>query len=141
MELTRGLPHNVTTEMDLALWATAQDIRADVAASDYFARAEVAALAMEYQVGSLPAAAQVAVARFLQTYGMRGLAEIDLSRKRWNENPAYVLQVLKSYLQMGDGDSSPEAIFRRGAAKAEQTRTLCLAYICSSVYKSRRSSR
>jgi hypothetical protein len=29
LEITRGLPYNVTTEMDLALWAVAQQIRAD----------------------------------------------------------------------------------------------------------------
>ena len=32
LEVTRGLPHNVTTEMDLALWATARHIQADPAA-------------------------------------------------------------------------------------------------------------
>ena len=29
LTLTRGLPHNVTTEMDLALWAAAQAIHPD----------------------------------------------------------------------------------------------------------------
>ncbi|MDQ2693618.1 MAG: hypothetical protein M3Y68_16390, partial [Chloroflexota bacterium] len=29
LEITRGLPHNVTTEMDLALWKTARTIRED----------------------------------------------------------------------------------------------------------------
>ena len=28
LEAARGLPHNVTTEMDLALWGVAQQIRA-----------------------------------------------------------------------------------------------------------------
>ncbi len=122
MELTRGLPHNVTTEMDLALWATACAIRRDAVAAQYFARAEAATLAMEYHAGSLPAAAQTAVADFLQTYGVRGVGEIDLGRPRWSDDPTHIFQVLQSYLQIGESASSPEAVFRRGAEKVPQVR-------------------
>ncbi len=38
LEITRGLPHNVTTEMDLELWKTACIIRADAASDELFAR-------------------------------------------------------------------------------------------------------
>ena len=38
--LTRGLPHNVTTEMDLTLWQTAQAIRADETAARHIAEGD-----------------------------------------------------------------------------------------------------
>jgi pyruvate,water dikinase len=86
LETTRGLPHNVTTEMDLALWRTAGVIRADPAAASHFRQTDVATLATETLAGQLPAAAQAAIADFLRRYGMRGVAEIDLGRPRWRED-------------------------------------------------------
>lgn len=119
MELARGLPHNVTTQMDLALWRTAQAIRADASAAAYFSTTEVERLVTEYRAEKLPAAAQTAICGFLSTYGMRGVGEIDLGRPRWRENPTDLFQALKSYLQI-DPALSPEAVFQRGAAKIQQ---------------------
>lgn len=122
MEVARGLPHNVTTEMDLALWRTSQVIRADGQAAAHFSETEIEALAAEFHAGSLPATAQEAIRGFLAVYGMRGVAEIDLGRPRWRENPAGLFQALKSYLQI-DPAASPEALFQRGAEKAGQAQT------------------
>jgi hypothetical protein len=36
MDLARGLPHNVTTQMDLTLWRASQAIRADAGAASHF---------------------------------------------------------------------------------------------------------
>ena len=119
LTITRGLPHNVTTEMDMALWHTAQAIRADETAVTHFTAADAATLTREYQAGQLPEATQTAVAQFLAQYGMRGLAEIDLGRPRWRENPAPIMQTLQSYLKITDPDMAPDVVFRRGAAEAE----------------------
>lgn len=116
--VTRGLPHNVTTEMDLALWATAQAIRADADAADVFASRGAERLVEDYRAGRLPAAAQTAVASFLARYGVRGVAEIDVGRARWNENPAHILQVLQSYLRIADPSRAPDAVFERGRREA-----------------------
>jgi rifampicin phosphotransferase len=118
MELTRGLPHNVTTEMDLALWHASRAIDADPASRATFARCDAGWLTSDYLAGRLPAAAQQAVASFLQRYGSRGLAEIDLGRARWSDEPTHIFQVLKSYLLIQDEASSPTAMFAAGAAKA-----------------------
>ncbi|MFQ5399140.1 MAG: PEP/pyruvate-binding domain-containing protein [Anaerolineae bacterium] len=117
--LTRGLPHNVTTEMDLALWQTAQAIREKKTAVTHFTNSDAHTLAKEYLAGKLPEAAQTAVARFLETYGMRGVAEIDLGRPRWREDPTPIMQSLQSYLQINDPNMTPDAVFTRGAAEAE----------------------
>jgi phosphohistidine swiveling domain-containing protein len=119
LTLSRGLPHNVTTEMDLALWHTARHIKADPGAAAVFEELEPRALAARYLDGTLPPAAQGAVDGFLQRYGMRGPGEIDLGRPRWREEPTPVMQVLRSYLYIDDGDLAPDVVFARGAAAAE----------------------
>ncbi len=122
LELTRGLPHNVTTEMDLALWSAAMQIKSDETSARHFAQSasngDAATLAQEALAGTLPPAAQQAVEKFLTRYGMRGLAEIDLGRERWSEDPTQLMQVLGSYLKFENASLSPEAIFRNGADHA-----------------------
>jgi phosphoenolpyruvate synthase/pyruvate phosphate dikinase len=119
LALTRGLPHNVTTEMDLALWQTARKIRANPNAAAHFDQIDAKALAAEYMKGQLPEQAQTAIAAFLARYGVRGLAEIDLGRPRWREDPTPVMQVLQSYLQIDAAERAPDVAFERGRAAAQ----------------------
>ena len=118
LEITRGLPHNVTTEMDLALWDAASAIKADPASAERFAAGDAAALADDYAADRLPPVAQETVRRFLERYGSRGVGEIDLGRPRWRENPTSIMQALRSYLQIADADQAPDAVFAWGAASA-----------------------
>lgn len=119
LEAARGLPNNVTTEMDLALWIVAQVIRADAESAARFEAGDAASLAAAYQARSLPLPAQAALMAFMDRYGMRGLAEIDLGRPRWRDDPAHVVQVVQSYLAIDDPAQAPDAVFRRGAVAAE----------------------
>jgi pyruvate,water dikinase len=119
LEIARGLPNNVTTEMDLKLWETAQTLRSDHASIQVFEVATAADLASRYQSGTLPSVAQKAVATFMERYGMRGLGEIDLGRPRWQENPEHIMGVLQSYLQIDDPALSPDVVFARGAEVAQ----------------------
>lgn len=120
LEIARGLPNNVTTEMDLQLWQTAERLRSEAGSAAYIQDHEAAWLAEQYLVGAMPAAAQNAVADFLNQYGMRGLAEIDFGRPRWRENPTQVMQMLQSYLRITDPAQAPTAVFQRGEAAAQQ---------------------
>ena len=115
----RGLPYNPTTEMDLALWALAQRIRADAAAAETIERTPAEQLAHAYRAGQLPALAQRELAAFLARYGHRAVAEIDLGLPRWSENPAHILGVLANYLQLKNPELAPDAQFARGAREAE----------------------
>ncbi len=119
--MMRGLPENVTTEMDLALWQVSQQIRNDPSSFDRFEGSDPSTLAQEYLTSRLPAASQEAINRFLERYGVRGLGEIDLGRQRWEENPTPLMQALQSYLQIDDPALAPDGIFERGrdAAQAE----------------------
>ena len=119
LEVTRGLPHNVTTEMDLALWKTAKTIREDAASCAAFLGSDARELASGYLNGSLPDAAQAAIADFMDRYGMRGVGEIDLGQPRWREEPTAVMQTLQSYNQIPE-EQAPDVLFQRGAQAAAQ---------------------
>ncbi len=119
MEVTRAVPRNVTTEMDLALWQVAHAVGSDPESHSRFSSARPESLTREYAGGHLPAAAQAAVSAFLDRYGMRGVGEIDLGRPRWRDEPAEVLATVQRYLDMPD-DQAPPEVFARGEAAAAQ---------------------
>jgi len=113
LEVTRALPQNVTTEMDLVLWKTATEIRADAQSTDVFRSTDASTLAQRYLSGDLPPVAQTAIGRFMEKYGMRGTGEIDFGQPRWREEPTAIMHTLQSYLNI-DEASSPDVLFRKG---------------------------
>ncbi|HNB54749.1 MAG TPA: PEP/pyruvate-binding domain-containing protein, partial [Anaerolineales bacterium] len=119
LEVTRGLPRNVTTEMDLALWDTARTLRSDAQADTVFRATPASDLAQQYLAGTLPPAAQTALAHFLARYGMRGVGEIDFGQPRWRENPTPVIHTLQSYLQI-EPEFAPDVLFAKGERAAEE---------------------
>lgn len=120
LTLMRGLPGNVTSEMNLKLWAAAQTIRADPPSDEAMRTRPIPELITDYQRQALPAVAQHAIQKFLDEYGMRAVAEIDLARPRWRDDPASVFQTLQSYLHLTDPNAAPDAVFRQGAAESER---------------------
>ena len=118
-EVRRGLPHNVTTEMDLELWRLASRIGADPVAARSLGSMSAPAAAQAYAQGALPTAIQVGLADFLAAYGHRAVAEIDLGMPRWRDDPTHLLGVLANYLQLDDPDLAPERQFADGARIAE----------------------
>ncbi|WNV83626.1 PEP/pyruvate-binding domain-containing protein [Umezawaea sp. Da 62-37] len=116
----RGLPHNVTTEMDLELWHVATAIRADAESSAALRDRSARELATLFHEGALPDVAHRAVAAFLRDHGHRAVAEIDLGLPRWSDDPAHILGVLANYLRLEDPDLAPDVQFARGAVEAEQ---------------------
>ena len=94
----RGLPHNPTTEMDLELWEIARSTRGD------------------------PEAEGRALEAFLQRYGHRAVAEIDLGLPRWSEDASHLREAIAGYRRLGAveaGAGTPDAQFARGAREAE----------------------
>jgi phosphohistidine swiveling domain-containing protein len=116
----RGLPHNPTTEMNLALWALAQEVRGDPATVRTIRETPPAQLAHDYRSGTLPPRLQAELTNFLRAYGHRGVAEIDLGLPRWSEDPTYVLGVLANYLRLDNPDLAPDVQFRRAVQGAEE---------------------
>jgi rifampicin phosphotransferase len=120
LQVTRGMPYNPTTEMDLLLWEIATSIRHDPPSYVAFQSAVASDLSAAYLSGELPPVAQHAIASFLVRYGGRGLGEIDLGRTRWTEEPTHVFEMLISFLQIEDENMAPDVIFLRSAASARQ---------------------
>jgi pyruvate,water dikinase len=118
-EVLRGVPGNVTTRMDLALWRAAQTIAADAGARAAFDALDAEALTDAWAQGRLPPVGQAALASFLDSYGMRGVAEIDIGRPRWREDPADLVQTLRGYLAIEPG-RAPDAVHRQSAAAGER---------------------
>jgi pyruvate,water dikinase len=115
----RALPHNVTTEMDAALWELATAIRANPAAAELVRTTPAGDLANMYNCQSLPKVVQQGLSEFLARYGHRAVAEIDIGVPRWSEDPTHILGVLANYLRHHDPQRSPHAMFASGAAQAE----------------------
>lgn len=121
--ILRGLPKNVTTEMDLALWQLTEQIRADPEAAGLLTEEPVAELVARFRGGSLPSAAQTGLSTFLRAYGHRAVAEIDVGIPRWSEDPSHLLGAIKNYLRLNDEALAPSRQFADGSAKAEAMRT------------------
>ncbi len=119
VKVTRGMPGNATTEMDLKLWQTARVIRGDPDARRLFQTSEPAELARQFLAGQLPPAAQNSITDFLKIYGMRGVGEIDMGRPRWQDDPGPIFEILASYLAIEDEHAAPQAVFERSVMEAE----------------------
>jgi pyruvate,water dikinase len=118
LELPRGMEHNPTTEMDLALWEIARSFRADPETSTILAQTGSRQLSELYRAAQLPPLVQTRIAGFLQVYGGRGLGEIDLGRPRWSEDPTHVFEMLSSFMRIADPAAAPDAVFARGTQAA-----------------------
>jgi len=118
--VVRGLPNNVTTQMDLALWQLASRIREDAGAVTSMAGLTASGLLEQYREGQLPPVAQSGAEEFLRTYGHRAVAEIDLGMPRWSDDPTHILGVVANYLRLDDGAEAPDEQFRRAAREADE---------------------
>jgi len=117
--ILRSLPFNPTTEMDLTLWRLAQQVRTDPTTMQVLLDTPPKNLTQDYHDGILPPTLQQGLADFLQTYGHRGIAEIDLGLPRWREDPTHILGVLANYLQLTNPELAPDVQFQHGAEAAE----------------------
>ncbi|MET9630697.1 rifamycin-inactivating phosphotransferase [Lentzea sp. NPDC006480] len=111
--LTQSVPHNVTSEMGLALLDVADAIRP---------RPELVSLLQnahdESFVDELPA-----LQAYLDRYGMRCVGEIDITRPRWSEQPSTLLPVLLTNIrnfEQGAGKQRFEEGLRQAAAKERE---------------------
>ena len=116
-----GIPHNVTTEMDLELWRIAQDAAADPESAKTLAEMNPAELAAHYRAHSLPEKVQNGLRQFLARNGHRAVAEIDTGMPRWSEDPAPILSVLSNYVTTATSGHSADQQFQRSVRDAEDT--------------------
>ncbi len=92
--LTRSVPHNVTSEMGLALMDVADLIRPHTDVVDFLEHVEDEGFLDELAHLEGGQEVQDAIQTFLDTYGMRCVGEIDITRPRWSERPTTLLPVI-----------------------------------------------
>ncbi|GAB6856702.1 PEP/pyruvate-binding domain-containing protein [Microbacterium xylanilyticum] len=114
----RSAPDNVTTQMDLDLWDLAVRARADADSAVALETRSARDLADGFLDGELPMTLQRAMSTFLDRYGHRAVAEIDLGMPRWADDPAHLFGVLSGYLRLDADADSPAQHFADGAAAA-----------------------
>ncbi|WP_407708871.1 PEP/pyruvate-binding domain-containing protein [Arthrobacter nitrophenolicus] len=115
----RGLPNNVTTEMDLELWRLAVAIWDDAESYTALTTQDPSRLAREFQAGRVPARLEAGLTRFLDRYGHRAVAEIDVGMPRWSDDPAHIIGVLANYLRLEVPDLAPDVQFSKAAEDAD----------------------
>ncbi|GIJ41151.1 phosphoenolpyruvate synthase [Micromonospora andamanensis] len=108
-----GMPHNVTIEMDLALWQVAQ--RA-TPYREILLHTPPDNLAAAHLAGELP---DIGLSTFLDSYGHRSAAEVDVGVPRWSEDPTPVFTMLANYLRVTDPEQAPDRRFQHAVARAE----------------------
>jgi rifampicin phosphotransferase len=129
LEVTRGMPNNPTTEMDLRLWEMTRSIRKDADATRLMRSSTPVELAQRYLNGDLPKGISDEVTGFLDKYGGRGLCEIDLGRTRWAEDPTHVFEMLVNFFKIENENNAPDAVFARGAVAAGEAIDKLTAFI------------
>jgi phosphoenolpyruvate synthase/pyruvate phosphate dikinase len=92
--LTQSVPHNVTSEMGLALLDVADAIRPHPEVVAFLQLAEDERFLDELATLDGGREARDAIGAFLDRYGMRCVGEIDITRSRWSERPTTLVPLI-----------------------------------------------
>jgi phosphoenolpyruvate synthase/pyruvate phosphate dikinase len=92
--LTQSVPHNVTSEMGLALLDVADVIRPHPEVVAFLQDVEGEGFLDELAELSGGREARDAIETWLEKYGMRCVGEIDITRPRWSERPSALVPVI-----------------------------------------------
>jgi pyruvate,water dikinase len=120
--LTQSVPHNVTSEMGLALLGVADVIRPHPEVVAFLEHVEDEGFLDELPKLSGGREARDAIRAWLDRYGMRGAGEIDITRPRWSERPTTLVPILLGHIESfepGEGERRFEQ-GRQEALKKEQ---------------------
>jgi len=92
--LTQSVPHNVTSEMGLALLDVADVIRPHPEVVAFLQHVEDESFLDELVKLAGGREARDAILAWLDKYGMRCVGEIDITRPRWSERPTTLLPLI-----------------------------------------------
>jgi rifampicin phosphotransferase len=92
--LTQSVPHNVTSEMGLALLDVADVIRPHPEVVAFLQHVEDESFLDELVKLAGGREARDAILAWLDKYGMRCVGEIDITRPRWSERPTTLVPVI-----------------------------------------------
>ncbi|HYI20612.1 MAG TPA: rifamycin-inactivating phosphotransferase [Solirubrobacteraceae bacterium] len=92
--LTQSVPDNVTSEMGLALLDVADAIRPHPEVVEFLQEVDSDGFLDELATLAGGRQAREAIGAFLDTYGMRCVGEIDITRPRWSERPTALVPLI-----------------------------------------------
>jgi pyruvate,water dikinase len=117
-KLTQSVPANVTSEMGLALLDVADVIRPHPDVVAFLERVEDEDFLDELLELEGGREARNAIRAWLDTYGMRCVGEIDITRPRWSERPSMLVPVILGNVEnFGPGESKRR--FEQGLVEAQ----------------------
>lgn len=97
--LTQSVPHNVTSEMGLALLDVADAIRPHPDVVAFLQKVDHTGFLDELDGLDGGHEARAAIAGFLDRYGMRCAGEIDITRPRWSEQPTTLIPMILAHVK------------------------------------------
>src|SRR5207247_2783826 len=115
--LTQSVPHNVTSEMGLALLDVADVIRPHPEVVAFLQHVEDEDFLDELAKLAGGPEAREAIGAFLDKYGMRCVGEIDITRPRWSERPTTLVPVILGNIKNFDPGAG-ERRFEQGRQEA-----------------------
>jgi rifampicin phosphotransferase len=117
--LTQSVPHNVTSEMGLALLDVADVIRPHPEVVAFLQSTNDEGFLDELPRFAGGREARDAIRAWLDAYGMRGVGEIDITRPRWGERPAMLLPMLLGNVKTF-GPGAGKRRFEQGLQEAQK---------------------
>jgi pyruvate,water dikinase len=115
--LTRSVPHNVTSEMGLALLDVADAIRPHPGVVAFLEHVEHEDFLDDLADLAGGPQARDAIRAYLDRYGMRCVGEIDITRPRWSERPTTLLPAILANIK-NFPPGAGEQRFERGRREA-----------------------
>ncbi len=120
--ISQSVPNNITSEMGLALLDVADVIRPYPAVIEYLHHVKDDTFLDELVTLNGGQEVQDAINAFLNTYGMRCVGEIDITKTRWSEKPTTLVPMILSNIKNFEPHASHRKFEqgRQEALKKEQ---------------------
>src|SRR5438093_967077 len=115
--LTQSVPHNVTSEMGLALLDVADAIRPHPDVTAFLQHVEADGFLDELPELAGGREARDAIRAWLDKYGMRCVGEIDITKPRWSERPTTLVPLILGNIKNFEPGAG-ERRFEQGRQKA-----------------------
>jgi phosphoenolpyruvate synthase/pyruvate phosphate dikinase len=124
--LTQSVPHNVTSEMGLALLDVADVIRSSPEVVAFLQHVDDESFLDELPRLAGGREARDAIRAWLDRYGMRGVGEIDITRPRWSERPTMLVPLILGNVRNFEPGAA-ERRFEQGRQEARKKEEELLA--------------
>ncbi len=118
-KLAQSVPHNVTSEMGLALLDVADVIRPYPELVAFLEQVDGGGFLDELERLEGGAPARAAIEAYLDRYGMRCVGEVDITRPRWSERPETLVPLLLANIRNFEPGAG-ERRFEEGRREARE---------------------